>query len=136
LASCCKPVPGDPIVGYITRGKGVSIHRQDCPNVLYLQKTDDERMISVDWGIEPTDTYPVDIKINAYDRPGLLRDITLILANEGINLTAMNTQSDKTQSIATMIITAEISDLSDLSRVITKIDQLPNIIDAHRHSDS
>jgi len=93
-------------------------------------------MISVDWGIEPTDTYPVDIKINAYDRPGLLRDITLILANEGINLTAMNTQSDKSQSIATMIITAEISDLSDLSRVITKIDQLPNIIDAHRHSDS
>jgi len=136
LASCCKPVPGDPIVGYITRGKGVSIHRQECPNVLYLRKTDDERMISVDWGIEPTDTYPVDIKINAYDRPGLLRDITLILANEGINLTAMNTQSDKSQSIATMIITAEISDLSDLSRVITKIDQLPNIIDAHRHSDS
>ncbi|GLQ31195.1 GTP diphosphokinase [Litoribrevibacter albus] len=135
LASCCKPVPGDPIVGYITRGKGVSIHRQDCPNVLYLQKTDDERMISVDWGHEPTDTYPVDIKITAYDRPGLLRDITLILANEGINLTAMHTQSDKSESIATMIITAEISDLSDLSRVITKIDQLPNIIDAHRHSD-
>jgi GTP pyrophosphokinase len=136
LAACCKPVPGDPIVGYITRGKGVSVHRQDCSNVLYLQKTDDERMISVDWGMEPTDTYPVDIKITAYDRAGLLRDITLILANEGINLTAMNTHSDKSQSIATMVITAEISDLSDLSRVITKIDQLPNIIEAHRHSDS
>lgn len=135
LAACCKPVPGDPIVGYITRGKGVSIHRQDCPNVLYLQKTDDERMISVDWGLEPTDTYPVDIKISAYDRPALLRDITQIMANEGINLTAMHTQSDKSNSIATMIITAEISDLSDLSRVITKIDQLPNIIEAHRHSD-
>ncbi|GAA3940173.1 GTP diphosphokinase [Litoribacillus peritrichatus] len=135
LASCCKPVPGDPIVGYITRGKGVSVHRQDCPNVLYLRKTDDERMISVDWGVEPTDTYPVDIKIKAYDRAGLLRDITLVLANEGINLTAMHTSSNKDKNIATMVITAEISDLSDLSRVITKIDMLPNIIDAHRHSE-
>ncbi len=135
LAACCKPVPGDPVVGYITRGKGVSIHRQDCPNVIYLQKKDDERMIAVDWGVDPTDTYPVDIKIKAYDRAGLLRDITLVLANEGINLTAMNTHSNKDKNIATMVITAEISDLSDLSRVITKIDQLPNIIDAHRHSD-
>ena len=135
LAACCKPVPGDPVVGYITRGKGGSIHRQDCPNVIYLQKKDDERMIAVDWGVDPTDTYPVDIKIKAYDRAGLLRDITLVLANEGINLTAMNTHSNKDKNIATMVITAEISDLSDLSRVITKIDQLPNIIDAHRHSD-
>ena len=77
----------------------------------------------------------MDIKIKAYDRAGLLRDITLVLANEGINLTAMNTHSNKDKNIATMVITAEISDLSDLSRVITKIDQLPNIIDAHRHSD-
>jgi GTP pyrophosphokinase len=135
LASCCKPVPGDPIVGYITRGKGVSIHKQDCSNIIYLQRKEDERIISVDWGSDPEDTYPVDVAITAYDRAGLLRDITLIMANEKINLTSMNTLSNKDSNIANITITAEISDLSDLSRVITKILQLPNIIDAYRKSE-
>ena len=76
LAKCCRPVPGDPIVGYITQGRGVSIHRQDCASVLQLAGREPERIIQVSWGPVPVQTYPVDIVIKAYDRSGLLRDVS------------------------------------------------------------
>ena len=75
IASCCKPVPGDAIVGFITQGRGVSIHRSDCSNAIQLEETDHERMIEVSWEEEASDTYAVDVSIEAYDRSGLLRDI-------------------------------------------------------------
>jgi GTP pyrophosphokinase len=132
MARCCKPLPPDPIIGYITRGRGVSIHRRDCPNILRTAGENRERLIEVDWSASTTQTYPVDIQIEAFDRQGLLRDITAILANEKIDVIAVNTLSDKVEHIARMQLTLEITDISQLSRVLAKIGQLPNVIEAHR----
>ena len=131
-ARCCKPVPNDPIVGYITRGRGVTIHRQDCGNVLRLQGEDRDRLIEVEWGTAGEDGYQVDIAIEAYDRSGLLRDITAELANEKINLVGVNTLTDKQDGMARMSLALEIADISQLSRVLAKIAQLPNVVEARR----
>lgn len=133
IANCCKPVPGDAIVGYITQGRGVSIHRQDCINALQLESSDHERMIEVSWGSDDADqAYPVDIRIDALDRHGLLRDIMVVLSNERISVISVNTRTDKKEGTARLLITFEINRLADLGRVMDKIGQLPNIADVHR----
>ncbi len=132
MAGCCQPLPGDPIVGYITLGRGVSIHRQDCASVLQLAGREPERIIQVSWGPIPEKTYPVDITIRAYDRSGLLRDVSQILLNERINVLAVNTRSNKEDSTAQMTLTIEIPGLDALGRLLSRISQLPNIIEAKR----
>lgn len=136
LASCCKPVPGDLIVGYITIGRGVSIHQHDCSNLLTLQSQEPERIIDVSWGEVPLNTYPVDIVVEAVDRHGLLRDITALLANEKVNLLAVNTLADKSQHAVSMSIGMEVSSLSVLSRLMAKINHLPNVISVYRTQTS
>ena len=132
IANCCNPVPGDAITGYITLGKGVSIHRQDCSNVLQLQADEPQRIIKVEWGSAPQSAYSVDIIIEAYDRYGLLRDITALLDNERINISALQTLSDKRKNTVDMLITAEIRSIDELSRILTRLNQLPNIASARR----
>ncbi len=132
IANCCNPVPGDAITGYITLGKGVSIHRQDCSNVLQLQADEPQRIIKVEWGSAPQSAYSVDIIIEAYDRYGLLRDITALLDNERINISALQTLSDKRKNTVDMLITAEIRSINELSRILTRLNQLPNIASARR----
>lgn len=132
MARCCNPLPGDEIAGYITRGHGVTIHRRDCPNMLRYSEKSAERTVEVSWGEEAGDTYPVDILISAYDRQGLLRDITNILANDKINLIAANTLSDNKGHQARMKLTIEIADLQKLSQVLARLSQLPNVIDVRR----
>ncbi len=132
MAKCCKPLPGDPVVGYITHGRGVTIHRQDCGNALHYAIEAKERLIEVEWASKTDSTYPVDILVIAYDRSGLLRDITFVLANENINVIGVNTVSDKTESKAHMTITLEINDLNQLSNVLSQVNQLPNVIEAKR----
>jgi guanosine-3',5'-bis(diphosphate) 3'-pyrophosphohydrolase len=127
IAKCCNPAPGDEINGYITRGRGATIHRSDCPNVLRLK--DRERVVRVSWG-EPQNTYPVPIQIRAYDRQGLMGDITTILSNENINLTDVN--SLVSHNLATINMILEIGDISQLSRILTRIENLPNVMEAHR----
>ena len=132
IASCCNPVPGDAITGYITLGKGVSIHRQDCSNILQLQTDEPQRIIKVEWGNTPQSAYSVDIIIEAYDRYGLLRDITTLLDNERINISALQTLSDKRKNTVDMQVTAEIRSFDELSRILTKLNQLPNVASARR----
>jgi len=132
MASCCKPVPGDPIAGYITQGRGVSVHREDCPNLMQLRENDGQRVIEVDWGREGETTYPVDVFIEAYDRSGLLRDVMILLAEDDINVTAANTVTDKNHNTARLTITVEIAGLELLGRIMDKINQVPNVIDVHR----
>ena len=127
FARCCNPAPGDQIVGFITRGRGATIHRQDCPNVLRM--TDRERIVKVSWG-EVQKTYPVAVLIKAYDRQGLMGDIYNILNNEGINL--LNINLKVTHNLAAINIVVEVNDISQLSRVLTKIENLPNVMEAHR----
>jgi GTP pyrophosphokinase len=132
IARCCKPVPFEPIVGFITHGRGVTIHRQDCRNLLNLANREQERLIEVAWGQEKEAVYPVDVLIHAYDRPGLLRDITSILLQEKINVLAANTRTDPETAVAHMQLTMEISDVEQLSRILDKIARLPNVMDARR----
>jgi GTP pyrophosphokinase len=131
LGRCCKPVPGDDIVGFITRGRGVTIHRRDCSNILRHRDRQSARLIEVEWG-SGSQTYPVDVRITAYDRQGLLRDITSILANEKINVIAVQTLSDKIEHVAYMTLTLEIPDIDALSKTLQKLSQLPNVIEAQR----
>ena len=127
FARCCKPVPGDDIVGYITRGRGVTIHRQDCPNI--LRKTDKERVIKVSWGQAPK-TYPVPVEIRAYDRQGLMGDISNVLNDEGINIIDVNLKVS--HHLAMLNLVLEVGDIAQLSRVLTRIENLPNVTEAHR----
>ncbi len=132
VASCCKPVPGDPIMGYITQGRGVSIHREDCSNLLALKDQEPDRVIGVDWGEERATTYPVDVSIEAFDRSGLLRDVMMVLANEHINVLAANTATDPKSNLARLSLTIEIARLDMLGRVMDKINQIQNVMDVHR----
>jgi len=131
FGKCCNPVPGDAIVGFITRGGGATIHRRDCPNAMHHRDEQEERLIEVSWG-ETSRTYPVEIEITAYERSGLLRDITSLLANEKINVIAVNTLTDKDEHVARMRLTIEIPDLDALSRVLSAIDQIPNVSEVRR----
>ncbi len=136
MANCCKPLPGDMIGGYVTIGRGVSVHRQDCQQFLHLQEKEPQRIIEVGWGHKPQSTYPVDIYIEAYDRSGLLRDVSTLLANERINVLAMKTQSNQELNTADMQVTLEVKDLQSLSRVLAVLNQLPNIISVQRIANS
>ena len=132
IANCCKPVPGDPVVGFITLGRGVSIHRQDCVNLLQLKSREPERIIEVNWGGQSRRTYPVDITILAYDRTGLLRDIMMIMANANLNVTSVNTLSNKDESQADMKLTLEIEDIDALGKVMAQLSKIPNVADVRR----
>ena len=132
IAGCCNPVPGDAIIGYITLGRGVSIHKQDCHNVLQLQADEPERIIKVDWSAAPQHVYSVEVMIEAFDRHGLLRDITALLDTEKINISAMQTLSDKHKNTVDMLVTLEIGGFAELSRVLSRLNQLPNVATARR----
>jgi len=136
-ARCCKPVPFDSIAGYITRGRGVTIHRKDCPNLLRLQNSERERVIDVEWGSATTKkTYPVEIVVKAFDRQGLLRDITTILSNSHLNVTSMNTLTDKKSYIATLTLTIEVANADELSVALAKIEHLRNVMEVSRVTPS
>lgn len=132
VAKCCKPLPGDAIGGYITIGRGVTVHRQDCLTFLNLQKVEPNRIIEVSWGGEQASVYPVDIEIEAYDRSGLLRDITQVLSSSKSDVLSLNTLTNRDDNTATMIVTVEISSLEQLARLLAQIRNLPNIIDVRR----
>ena len=131
VAACCSPVSGDDISGYITLSRGVSVHRSDCIKLLNLKAKEPERIIEVTWGEEAT-MYPAVLMVEAYDRQGLLRDITTVLLDSSVNVTGMNTQSDKHKHTASMEIRLEVIGLEALSSLITKLDQLPNVLSAKR----
>jgi guanosine-3',5'-bis(diphosphate) 3'-pyrophosphohydrolase len=127
IARCCNPVPGDDIIGYITRGRGASIHRRDCPNV--LRRKDKERLVRVSWG-EIRRTFPIPVEVKAYDRQGLMGDISNILNDESVNLADINLKFNQNLAVINMII--EITDITQLSRILTKVENLPNVLEAHR----
>jgi GTP pyrophosphokinase len=134
MAGCCKPLPGDAIVGFITKSRGVSIHRSDCTRLMKSPERSASRIIEVEWGVGPMDYYEVDVAIEAYDRHGLLRDITSLFANGRINVLAVNTQTNKQTNTATMQLRVEVPDLGSLSRLLERIDRLKNVVSAVRMS--
>ncbi len=130
LARCCNPIHGDPISGFITRGKGVTVHRADCKNI--LNTTEPERIINVTWPPANGQCYPIPVLIVAYDREGLMRDIGAVIADEDINMSNVNISTR--QNIATFELTLEIDDMTQLGRVLAKIEHLPNVIEAFRRT--
>jgi RelA/SpoT family (p)ppGpp synthetase len=131
MGRCCNPTPGDQIIGYITRGRGATIHRQDCSNILRLSQQDRERLVRVDWGTEVR-TYPVPIRIRAYDRQGLMGDVSNLLDTEGVNIADVKVNVNK--SLAEFKLIVEVQDISQLSKILTKLENVPNVMEAHRVS--
>ncbi len=132
ISSCCNPLPGDAISGYITMGRGVSIHRQDCANVLQLESEQPERIIQVAWGDAPKSFYSVEVIVEAFDRQGLLRDITDLLDREKVNITAMQTLSNRGKHTVDMSIIVEVKGFNELSRLLARLNQLSNVASARR----
>ena len=135
IANCCMPVPHDDIVGYITKDRGVSVHRTDCKNMLHLKEKEQSRLIEVEWGDTDVRNYPVNILIYANDRHGLLSEITKTFSDDKINVIAVNTISDKKEQTARMAVTIEIRDLQQLTRLMDKIMHLRNVIDVSRSTN-
>ena len=130
LARCCKPAPPDPIIGFVTRGRGITIHRKECANLSRLSGESSARLISAEWDLSKGASYPVDIEIQAQDRQGLLRDVSNLLSREKIDVAA--TRSQSRDSTATMRFTLKIADLAQLRRVLALIESVPGVISALR----
>ena len=127
IGKCCNPTPGDEIVGYITRGRGATVHRRDCPNILLMSER--ERLVEVSWGSHMR-TYSVPVRVYAYDRRGLMGDISTLLNTENINIADVSVKTS--QNLADIRLTIEVRDIEQLSRILTRIENLPNVMEAQR----
>jgi GTP pyrophosphokinase len=130
LARCCKPAPPDPIVGFVTRGKGITIHRASCANLARVRREQPERLIESNWGAPRDEVFPVDIVVEASDRPGLLRDLSEIFSKEKINVTAVNTLSK--HQLARMAFTLEVRSLGELKRALAQVGEVKGVLAATR----
>jgi GTP pyrophosphokinase len=139
MARCCRPLPGDGIGGYITQGRGISIHRQDCGNFLRLQGGEPQRIIKVEWGGQPQKNYRVKIALDTYDRSGLLLDITKTVDRLGLHIASMTsdekTRRKKAMNSSHILLALDVPSLDQLSAVLTQLNQIPNVVAARRISD-
>ena len=131
LAKCCSPLPGDDIVGYITRTTGVTVHRKDCPNMIHEKER--ERLVQVEWG-RTDQLYPVWIRVDAWDRVGLVRDITTLVSNEGVNIASMKSLAHGDNS-ASVFLTIETKGVAQLSRLLSKIERIGGVTNVVRGSE-
>ena len=127
IAGCCQPLPGEPIQGYITQGRGVSVHREDCDQLSNLLDQHPEREIDVDWASNISASFQTYVQVFCSDRDGLLRDITTVLANEKIGLLGVNSASDVKSGLARISLRLEVKDLIGLSRVMTRIEGIKGV---------
>lgn len=132
IAGCCQPVPGDPIIGYITVGRGVTIHHEECPTAVALREHEPARVIEVNWGDRTENRYAVEVMINAYARPTLLHDITVVLSNEKVNVLAMQMNTSEDDHLAHCQLSIEVPSIDRLGSVLAKLNQLPNVLEAFR----
>jgi guanosine-3',5'-bis(diphosphate) 3'-pyrophosphohydrolase len=129
FANCCAPIPGDEIVGYVTRGKGVTVHRSSCPSV--LSERDIERLIEVEWEVADQQTYPITIRMDALDRPGLLNEITNVVAEQKINIVAASVVTNPDGS-ASITATLKVTSLQQLAKVVSRIERIRDITSVER----
>jgi GTP pyrophosphokinase len=132
FAQCCKPVPGDSIIGFITLNSGISIHKRSCSNILALPEEKRPRLIEVEWGHQNGSVYPVEITMTAYQRTGLMQDISTILANLKVNLLNINSNTNQAEQMVYTRLTMEIHSVDELVLIIDKLSQLPNVQDVKR----
>ncbi|RLD04431.1 MAG: (p)ppGpp synthetase, partial [Chloroflexota bacterium] len=129
LAGCCSPTPGDEIIGFITRGRGATIHRKDCSNILNVK--DQERLVEVSWG-SPIRTFPVPVIIKAYDRDGLTKDIATVLSNNGVSLTELRVDVNENQGEAIFNLVLGVKNVSELRRTLDLLERINNVYEARR----
>ncbi|MDP5212507.1 GTP diphosphokinase [Pseudoalteromonas tunicata] len=132
VAGCCQPVPGELIGGYITQGRGIGVHRADCEQYEVLKKSHPERVIAVSWAADVSNIYTLTVRIEANDRPGLIRDISGVLANERINVQNMNVRTLSEQQLAIFEMKLEVADIETMNRVLGKIAQIEGVYEAQR----
>jgi len=132
FARCCKPVPGDLIIGFITINSGITIHKHNCPNMLALPEDKRQRLIEVEWGLNGQSVYPAEISLTAFQRTGLMQDVGTILANQKINLLDINSKTNKAEQMVHTRLTIEIRGIDELVMIIEKLSQLPNVQDVKR----
>jgi GTP pyrophosphokinase len=133
IASCCQPVPGDEIIGFITRGRGITIHRKNCPNI--LNEDEKERLIKVEWG-KAGISFPVNITVDAWDRVGLLRDVTTLVSDEKVNITAVSlSDTESKDGTLAILLTLDVNNIGQLGRLFSKIEGVPGVINVSRTSD-
>ncbi len=132
MARCCQPVPGDEIAGYITRGRGVSVHRADCRQFLNLQRQHPERVLAVRWRNQANDRYPVKIVIEAWDRGGLIKDIGMVMSTENANITALQGQPQEDPDAVEITLTVQVSDFDQLSTLLSRLQGIEGVLSARR----
>jgi GTP pyrophosphokinase len=128
LAECCNPLPGDDIIGFITRGRGVTVHRKDCPNIIHEEER--ERLVQVNWGASST-SYPVPIQIEAWERVGLLRDISITVFQEGVNMAAISSSTHEDGTVS-FFITLSVRGIGQLGRLFSKLEAVQGVIRVSR----
>lgn len=131
LANCCHPLPGDRIIGYITQGRGITVHRKDCPNIVHEEEK--ERLVKVEWGAV-AQVYPVTIQVDAWDRVGLVRDISAIIAEEGVNLTEVSMDNHRGDSVI-LYFTLEVTNAAQLSKIMSRIHSVWNVVSVIRKGE-
>jgi GTP pyrophosphokinase len=132
IARCCQPVPGDDIVGYLTRGRGVSIHRASCPSLQRLVVRQPDRMLPVEWGRGKASSYEVDITLRAFDRKWLLKDLTNVIAQLGVNILGVQSRVDEAQGMAELRLAVRVADFGQLSDLLGRLSAVPGVQDARR----
>jgi GTP pyrophosphokinase len=130
LAKCCNPVVGEPIVGYVTRGRGVTVHRADCRTV--VNERDRARLIDVNWGGQQPRGYSVPVRVESWDRVGLWRDVSVIIADAGVNIEKVEQGSTRRVGRAVLHVTCTIQSISQLSNMLDKLNRIPDVIEARR----
>lgn len=135
IARCCQPIPGDDIVGYVTQGRGISIHRADCEQLFDLQSSSPERVVEAEWGKHYSSGFSLVIRVIANDRNGLLRDVSAIMANEKVNVIGVASRTDTKRWIATIDIEVELNNIELLDKLLKRIMQLDDVIEAKRLSN-
>ncbi|MET1254170.1 GTP diphosphokinase [Aliikangiella maris] len=132
IAGCCKPVPGDDIAGYVTHSRGIMIHRADCHYLLASQNNSPEKILQVEWTNSLNKSYLIDLLIKAYDRKGLLSDITMLMADEKVSVTYLNTHVNKQRLMVVIKIQIEVPSLATVDRIMSRVEKLPTIVSVQR----
>ena len=132
MAKCCQPVPGDPVRGYITQGRGVTIHREDCPNVLRWLREDNPRLLQVRWRREADSGYRVNLLLRAYDRRELIKDISSMMATCEVSVTDINLHLDDATEEVNIRLQVTVKDYQQLSDLLSRLASIPNVFEARR----
>jgi GTP pyrophosphokinase len=134
IARCCAPVPPEPISGYVTLGRGVTIHRADCRNLLRMRASNSTRVLNVEWSLDSDSLLPVQIRVEALDRRGLLRDVSDVMALERLSIDGVNSDTDPSDRVATIVMRTAVRDVEQLARVLQRLSAVPNVLRAQRHA--